>query len=142
MLPQADGGVVGNDLIVYGTSNLRVVDASALPLQFATHLQTYGSHLADLKTITHTPPIAVLFTLLRRRPLISSRTPNFSLTIITLRWFINRNLFLNKMEFAFFLHMYHSDDLVEPSYVLNESSDYLNAVFIPDSSDSLVIEQR
>ena len=32
MLPQEDGGVVDSQLIVYGTSNLRVVDASIMPL--------------------------------------------------------------------------------------------------------------
>ncbi|KAF9466961.1 alcohol oxidase [Collybia nuda] len=47
MLPKADGGVVGDDLIVYGTSNLRIVDASALPLQFATHMQTTVYALAE-----------------------------------------------------------------------------------------------
>lgn len=31
MLPQEDGGAVSNKLMVYGTSNLRVVDASVFP---------------------------------------------------------------------------------------------------------------
>lgn len=32
MMPKEDGGVVNSKLIVYGTSNLRVVDASILPM--------------------------------------------------------------------------------------------------------------
>jgi choline dehydrogenase-like flavoprotein len=32
MLPRSDGGVVDQDLMVYGTTNLRVVDASIFPL--------------------------------------------------------------------------------------------------------------
>ena len=44
MLPRSQGGVVGNDLKVYGTSNIRVVDASVPPISFSTHLMsvTYG----------------------------------------------------------------------------------------------------
>lgn len=33
MMPQADGGVVELQLKVYGTTNLRVVDASLFPLE-------------------------------------------------------------------------------------------------------------
>lgn len=32
MLPRGQGGVVSNRLIVYGTKNVRVVDASIMPL--------------------------------------------------------------------------------------------------------------
>lgn len=44
MGPKAEGGVVDTDLKVYGTSNLRVVDASVFPLLPATHIMTavYG----------------------------------------------------------------------------------------------------
>lgn len=44
MLPRNEGGVVGNDLKVYGTSNVRVVDASVPPISFSAHLMsiTYG----------------------------------------------------------------------------------------------------
>lgn len=39
MLPQELGGVVDPDLRVYGTQNLRVVDASIFPVHMATHPQ-------------------------------------------------------------------------------------------------------
>lgn len=44
MLPKEHGGVVDAKLLVYGTQNVRVVDASVFPLQFAAHLQfaVYG----------------------------------------------------------------------------------------------------
>ncbi|TBU49102.1 alcohol oxidase [Dichomitus squalens] len=44
MMPQNDGGVVDPELKVYGTKNLRVVDASILPMQIAAHTQAtvYG----------------------------------------------------------------------------------------------------
>lgn len=38
MLPKNMGGVVDNDHLVYGTKNVRVVDASVLPLQVCGHL--------------------------------------------------------------------------------------------------------
>lgn len=44
MLPRNEGGVVDQNLKVYGTSNLRVVDASVPPISFSAHLMsiTYG----------------------------------------------------------------------------------------------------
>ncbi|THH10604.1 hypothetical protein EW145_g1185 [Phellinidium pouzarii] len=39
MLPKEKGGVVDPKLVVYGTSNVRVADASIFPIQFAAHLQ-------------------------------------------------------------------------------------------------------
>ncbi|PYH94523.1 alcohol oxidase [Aspergillus ellipticus CBS 707.79] len=38
MMPKAKGGVVSEQLTVYGTSNVRVVDASVLPFQVCGHL--------------------------------------------------------------------------------------------------------
>ncbi|KAL8277593.1 hypothetical protein RQP46_010025 [Phenoliferia psychrophenolica] len=40
MLPRHDNGVVSSELIVYGTKNLRVIDAGVMPLHIATHIQT------------------------------------------------------------------------------------------------------
>lgn len=44
MMPLELGGVVDPDLLVYGTTNLRIVDASIMPLVPAAHLQAvvYG----------------------------------------------------------------------------------------------------
>ncbi|KAE8218863.1 hypothetical protein CF319_g7334 [Tilletia indica] len=43
-LPEELGGVVDKDLLVYGTSNLRVIDASIPPISLSAHLMTatYG----------------------------------------------------------------------------------------------------
>ena len=37
-MPRELGGVVDNNLKVYGTANLRVVDASVIPFQISGHL--------------------------------------------------------------------------------------------------------
>lgn len=40
MLPQAKGGVVDADCMVYGLSNVRVVDSSVFPLSFSSHVRS------------------------------------------------------------------------------------------------------
>ncbi|KAF5354444.1 hypothetical protein D9757_014949 [Collybiopsis confluens] len=45
--PEGGGGVVDESLIVYGTSNLRVVDASIMPLQIAAHIQATVYAIAE-----------------------------------------------------------------------------------------------
>ncbi|TFK85975.1 GMC oxidoreductase [Polyporus arcularius HHB13444] len=47
MLPKEDGGVVDSELRVYGTANVRVVDASILPLQIAAHTQATVYAIAE-----------------------------------------------------------------------------------------------
>ncbi|KAI0079801.1 alcohol oxidase [Panus rudis PR-1116 ss-1] len=57
MLPREEGGVVDYNLKVYGTSNLRVADASIFPLQIATHpmstLYGIGEKAAELLRAGH-----------------------------------------------------------------------------------------
>ncbi|CDU25119.1 related to Glucose oxidase [Sporisorium scitamineum] len=48
MLPREQGGVVGKDLKVYGTQNLRVVDASVPPISFSAHLMSITYGLAEM----------------------------------------------------------------------------------------------
>lgn len=38
MMPKVLGGVLDSNLKVYGTTNLRVVDASVIPFQISGHL--------------------------------------------------------------------------------------------------------
>ncbi|KAF7899673.1 hypothetical protein EAF00_004009 [Botryotinia globosa] len=47
MLPENKGGVVDNSLIVYGTSNLRVVDASIMPIVPRSNTQTVVYAVAE-----------------------------------------------------------------------------------------------
>jgi len=47
MLPKARGGVVGPDLVVYGTRNVRVVDLSIVPLHVAAHTQATVYAIAE-----------------------------------------------------------------------------------------------
>lgn len=47
MLPKSIGGVVDPELLVYGTSNLRIVDASIYPILPAAHLQAVVYAVAE-----------------------------------------------------------------------------------------------
>ncbi|KAI0477384.1 hypothetical protein GGR56DRAFT_665411 [Xylariaceae sp. FL0804] len=47
MLPRADGGVVSARLEVYGVENLRVVDASVMPILISGHIQTATYGIAE-----------------------------------------------------------------------------------------------
>ena len=47
MLPQAEGGVVDSNLKVYGVQNLRIVDASVIPILPSGHLQTMVYGIAE-----------------------------------------------------------------------------------------------
>jgi len=48
MLPRHDGGVVDENLKVYGTKNLRVVDASVTPISMSCHLESVVYGLAEV----------------------------------------------------------------------------------------------
>ncbi|KAF8965919.1 alcohol oxidase [Flammula alnicola] len=47
MLPRDDGGVVDSELKVYGTTNLRVVDASILPMELSCHIQSVAYAIGE-----------------------------------------------------------------------------------------------
>ncbi|KAL7410465.1 hypothetical protein BDY24DRAFT_399921 [Mrakia frigida] len=47
MLPRDSGGVVDTNLVVYGTKNVRVVDASIMPLQVSAHLMAPAYGVAE-----------------------------------------------------------------------------------------------
>ncbi|TRM64604.1 glucose-methanol-choline oxidoreductase [Schizophyllum amplum] len=47
MLPRKDGGVVDAQLKVYGTANVRVVDASVIPLHISAHTQATVYAIAE-----------------------------------------------------------------------------------------------
>ncbi len=47
MAPRELGGVVGSDLKVHGTTNLRVVDASIFPILVGAHIQATTYAIAE-----------------------------------------------------------------------------------------------
>ncbi|KAF8140819.1 alcohol oxidase [Mycena galopus ATCC 62051] len=57
MLPKSDGGVVDPSLRVYGTSNIRVIDASIIPIQLSAHTQATVYAIAEKAAdmIKHAP---------------------------------------------------------------------------------------
>ncbi|KAN0059925.1 hypothetical protein ACQY0O_007898 [Thecaphora frezii] len=48
MLDEEDGGVVDSELMVYGTANVRVVDASVIPLSLSAHLMSTTYAIAEI----------------------------------------------------------------------------------------------
>ncbi|KAI0248897.1 alcohol oxidase [Lactifluus subvellereus] len=48
MLPREDGGVVDNKLKVYGTTNIRVIDLSIIPLHIGAHTQATAYAIGEL----------------------------------------------------------------------------------------------
>jgi hypothetical protein len=67
MLPFELGGVVDSHLVVYGTDNLRVVDAGIMPIIPAAHLQAAVYAVAEKVSplVPFILTLAVLFTLFR-----------------------------------------------------------------------------
>jgi len=74
MMPEALGGVVSPELLVHGTSNLRVVDASIIPMLPAAHLQAVVYGIAEkVGACGESVPFGILAD--SRRPPTSSKLP-------------------------------------------------------------------
>ena len=61
MAPREMGGVVDGSLKVYGTTNLRVIDASIIPIEMACHTQSTVYAIAEKVSIF--PTCILLFML-------------------------------------------------------------------------------
>lgn len=70
MMPREFGGVVDPDLRVYGTKNLRIVDAGIIPLVPASHLQAVVYAIAE--KVKHPSTLSFMVTHITHRLLISS----------------------------------------------------------------------
>ncbi|KEQ94328.1 GMC oxidoreductase [Aureobasidium subglaciale EXF-2481] len=76
MLPLDLGGVVDPDLLVYGTQNLRIVDASIMPLIPASHLQAVVYGIAE-KVRTAMPPVMQELTIRKAADIIKNATSGY-----------------------------------------------------------------
>jgi hypothetical protein len=75
MMSRELGGVVDGRLRVYGTKNLRVVDASAMPMQISAHLSaTLYGFAEKVSCVADTEQTSCLILVLLYRQLILSRT--------------------------------------------------------------------
>ncbi|KAI5250271.1 hypothetical protein E4T43_00215 [Aureobasidium subglaciale] len=77
MLPLDLGGVVDPDLLVYGTQNLRIVDASIMPLIPASHLQAVVYGIAE-KVRTAMRPVMQELTIRQAADIIKNATSGVS----------------------------------------------------------------
>lgn len=74
MMPLELGGVVNSHLTVYGTQNLRVVDAGIFPLVPAAHLQAVVYGVAEKVHLPSLLNYAIYLTFWHRLPILSNLT--------------------------------------------------------------------
>ena len=73
MAPREMDGVVDGSLRVYGTTNLRVVDASVIPVELACHTQATVYAIAEKVRIYVTSATAMLFMSLQAADIIKAQ---------------------------------------------------------------------